>query len=133
MGDTLTFFGVIPAKRKRDGTHETCQSTVLLLNLWMIGFEMCPSFRPQLAPRLPKVFHVGYYTIALIHAALATAAGLLGLYIVLTAGTESVPPSTRLTQRKLWMRIELVLWWLALAWGLGTYYESYVAPFGEHR
>jgi hypothetical protein len=37
------------------------------------------------------VFDIGYYTIALIHAALGTAAELVGIYIVLMAGTELVP------------------------------------------
>lgn len=100
MGGAL-IFGVILAKRKRYGGHGTRQSTVLLLNLWMIGLEMWPSFRLQRAPHLSEVFHIGYYTIALIHAALGTAAELLGIYIVLMAGTELVPPSLRVTQWKL--------------------------------
>ena len=73
MGIAL-IFGVILARRKRYRAHGTCQSTALLLNLWMIGFEMWPSFRLQLAPRLPRVFHTPCYTVAAIHAALGTAA-----------------------------------------------------------
>lgn len=128
MGGAL-IVGVILARRKRYRAHGTCQSTVLLLNLWMIGFEMWPSFRLQLAPHLPKVLHTRYYTVATIHAALGTAAELLGIYIVLMAGTELIPPSLRFTQWKLWMRIEMSLWLLALTWGIGTYYEWYVVPF----
>jgi hypothetical protein len=56
MGGALVF-GVSLARRKRYRAHGTCQSTVLLLNLWMIGFEMWPSFRLQLAPLLTRVFH----------------------------------------------------------------------------
>jgi uncharacterized membrane protein YozB (DUF420 family) len=121
--------GVILARRKRYRAHGACQTTVLLLNLWMIGFEMWPSFRLQIAPRLPRVFHTSYYAIVTIHAALGTAAELLGIYIVLVAATKLVPPSLRFTQWKRWMRIELALWGLALMCGMGTYYEWYVAPF----
>jgi uncharacterized membrane protein YozB (DUF420 family) len=128
MGGAL-IVGVILAKRKRYGAHGTCQSTVLLLNLWMIGFEMWPSFRLQLAPHLARVFRTRYYTVATIHAALGTAAELLGIYILLVVGTELIPRSLRFTRWKLWMRIELAMWLLALTWGIGTYYEWYVLPF----
>jgi hypothetical protein len=46
MGEAL-IAGVILAKKKRYRAHGACQTTVLLLNLWMIGFEMWPSFRLQ--------------------------------------------------------------------------------------
>ena len=128
MGGAL-IVGVILAKQKRYRAHGVCQTTVLLLNLWMIGFEMWPSFRLQIAPHVPKVLRNTYYTIATIHAALGAAAELLGIYIVLVAGTKLVPPSLRFTQWKRWMRIELALWFLALTWGIGTYYEWYVVPF----
>jgi uncharacterized membrane protein YozB (DUF420 family) len=128
MGGALVA-GVILARRKRYRAHGACQTTVLLLNLWMIGFEMWPSFRLQIVPHLPKVFHTGYYTIAAVHAVLGTATELLGIYIVLVAATKLVPPSLRLTQWKRWMQIELALWMLALMCGIGTYYEWYVAPF----
>jgi uncharacterized membrane protein YozB (DUF420 family) len=128
MGAALVV-GVILARRKRYKAHGACQTTVLLLNLWMIGFEMWPSFRLQVMPHVSKVLHIGYYTIAAVHAALGTAAELLGIYIVLVAGTELVPPSLRFTHWKCWMRIELALWLLALTCGIGTYYEWYVAPF----
>ena len=121
--------GVILAKRKRYRAHGACQTTVLLLNLWMIGFEMWPSFQLQVIPHVPKVLHTAYYTIAAVHAALGAAAELLGIYIVLVAATKLVPPSLRFTHWKRWMRIELAVWLLALALGIGTYYEWYVAPF----
>jgi uncharacterized membrane protein YozB (DUF420 family) len=128
MGGALVV-GVILARRKRYRAHGACQTTVLLFNLWMIGFEMWPSFRLQVMPHLPKVLHTGYYTIAAVHAALGTAAEVLGIYIVLVAATKLVPPSLRFTQWKRWMQIELALWLLALMCGIGTYYEWYVARF----
>jgi uncharacterized membrane protein YozB (DUF420 family) len=128
MGGAL-IAGVILAKKKRYKAHGACQTTVLLLNLWMIGFEMWPSFRLQVMPHVPKVFDTAYYTIAAVHAVLGTTAELLGIYIVLVAATELIPPSLRFTHWKRWMRIELALWLPALALGIGTYYEWYVAPF----
>ena len=128
MGGALVA-GVILARKKRYRAHGACQTTVLLLNLWMIGREMWPSFRLQIAPHLARVFRTAYYTIAAVHAALGTAAELLGIYIVLVAATKLVPPSLRFTQWKRWMRIEFALWLLALVCGIGTYYEWYVAPF----
>jgi uncharacterized membrane protein YozB (DUF420 family) len=128
MGAALVV-GVILARRKRYTAHGACQTTVLLLNLWMIGFEMWPSFRLQVMPHVPKVLHTAYYTIAAVHAALGTAAELLGIYIVLVAATKVVPPSLRFTEWKRWMQIELALWLIALMCGIGTYYEWYVAPF----
>jgi uncharacterized membrane protein YozB (DUF420 family) len=128
MGGALVA-GVIVAKKKRYRAHGACQTTVLLLNLWMIGFEMWPSFRLQVMPHVPKVLHTAYYTIAAVHAALGTAAEVVGIYIVLVAATKLLPPSLRFTQWKRCMRIELALWLLALMCGIGTYYEWYVAPF----
>ena len=66
MGGALVG-GVILARRKRYRAHGACQTTVLLLNVWMIGFEMWPSFRLQVMPHVPKVLHTAYYTIAAVH------------------------------------------------------------------
>ena len=128
MGVAL-IVGVILAKQKRYRAHGVCQTTVLLLNVWMIALTMWPSFREQVVPRIPRALQRGYYAIATVHMLLGLSAELLGLYIVLVAGTKLVPPSLRFTNWKRWMRIELALRLLALAWGLGTYYEWYVAPF----
>ena len=128
MGGAL-IVGVILAKQKRYKAHGACQMTVLLLNVWMIALTMWPSFREQVIPHISKTLKRGYYAIATVHMLLGTSAELLGLYIVLVAGTELIPPSLRFRHWKRWMRIELALWFLALTWGLGTYYEWYVAPF----
>src|SRR5579864_6018112 len=111
MGGAL-IVGVILAKQKRYRAHGACQTTVLLLNVWMIALTMWPSFREQVVPRIPKALERSYYAIATIHVLLGTSAELLGIYIVLVAGSKLVPPSLRFTNWKRWMRIELVLWWL---------------------
>jgi uncharacterized membrane protein YozB (DUF420 family) len=121
--------GYLLAKRKRFAAHGVCQTTVLLLNLGMIGLVMWPSFEQQVKPALPKGLHKWYYAAATIHALLGAAAELLGLYIVIVAGTRVVPQSMRFRNWKRWMRTELVLWSIVLLTGVGTYYSWYVAPF----
>ena len=121
--------GVLLAKQKRYTAHGICQTTVLLLNLLMIGLVMWPSLQQQVKPALSKVLHKWYYEAATIHALLGIAAELLGLYIVIVAGTNLVPQRLRFKRWKLWMRTELVLWAIVLVSGVGTYCAWYVAPF----
>ena len=121
--------GVLLAKQKRYTAHGICQTAVLLLNLLMIGLVMWPSFQQQVKPALSKVLHKWYYEAATIHALLGIAAELLGLYIVIVAGTNLLPRRLRFKRWKLWMRTELVLWAIVLVSGVGTYCAWYVAPF----
>ncbi len=121
--------GTILAKHKRYRAHGICQTTVLLLNLLMIGAVMWPAFQQQVKPAFPKVFHKWYYAAATIHAVLGITAELLGLYIVVVAGTKLLPQRLRFKQWKRWMRTELVLWAIVLLTGVGTYCAWYVAPF----
>jgi len=121
--------GVILARRKRYRAHGICQTTVLFLNLLMIGLVMWPSFRRQVNPRLPKLLHKAYYAAPMIHAALGITAELLGLYIVLLAGTDVLPAWLRFRNWKLWMRTELALWFVVVISGLWTYYAWYIGPF----
>jgi uncharacterized membrane protein YozB (DUF420 family) len=121
--------GAVLAKQKGYTAHGICQTTVLLLNLVMIGSVMWPSFEQQVKPALTKVLHKRYYAVATIHAALGITAELLGLYIVLVAGTNVLPQWLRFNHWKWWMLTELVLWAIALVSGVGTYCAWYVAPF----
>ena len=121
--------GAVLAKRKRYTAHGICQTTVLLLNLVMIGLVMWPSFQQQVKPALFKVFHKWYYAAATIHALLGVTAELLGLYIVIVAGTNILPQRLRFKNWKRWMRTELMLWSIVVLSGVGTYYAWYIAPF----
>ena len=121
--------GTLLAKCKRYRAHGICQTTVLLLNLLPIGLVMWPSFQQQVKPALSKSFHRWYYEVAMIHAALGIAAELLGLYIVVVAGTNVPPQWLRFKNWKSWMRAELVLWMIVLLSGVGTYCAWYIAPF----
>jgi uncharacterized membrane protein YozB (DUF420 family) len=121
--------GAVLAKRKRYTAHGICQTMVLLLNLLMIELVMWPSFQQQVRPALPKIFHKWYYAAATIHALLGAAAELLGLYIVIVAGTSALPEWLRFKDWKRWMRAELILWSIVVLTGVGTYCAWYIAPF----
>jgi uncharacterized membrane protein YozB (DUF420 family) len=123
--------GVALARRKRHRAHGICQTTVLLLNLLMIGLVMWPSFERQVNPRLPKLLHKAYFAAPMIHGALGVTAELLGLYVVLVAGTNVLPAWLRFTNWKRWMRTEFALWFVVVISGLWAYYAWYIAPFWQ--
>jgi uncharacterized membrane protein YozB (DUF420 family) len=120
--------GAFLARTKRYAAHGVCQAVVLILNLPMIAFVMWPSFDARVLPRFSRHFGKRYYAIAMTHGALGALAEVLGLYILLVAGTNILPRSWRFQRWRLWMRIELALWWVVLLVGIGTYYTWYLAP-----
>jgi uncharacterized membrane protein YozB (DUF420 family) len=128
MGVSL-IAGTLLARRKRYRAHGICQTTVLLLNLLMIGLVMGPSFQRQVKPVLSKVTHKWYCEVAAMHGALGIVAELLGLYILIVAGTDALPQWLRATYWKWWMPTELLPWAIVLLGGVWTYCAWYVAPF----
>lgn len=126
MGVAL-LVGALFAKRKRYRAHAICQTTVLLLNLVMIAAVVWPAMRQQVLPAFPSVLGKWHFAMPSIHALLGAMAEVLGLYIVVVARTKVVPLRLRFTNWKTWMRTGLVLWWMALLSGLGTYYVWYIA------
>lgn len=113
--------GMMLARRRHYRAHKYCQSTVLLLNLPLIAFIMVPSFRDYVQPQLPGSLGDRFYAVATVHAVIGTIAQLLGLYILLVAGTKLIPPRLRFRRYKLWVRTELVLWWIVVLVGVGVY------------
>ncbi len=125
MGLAL-LIGAVMARRQRYRAHAWCQSTVVFLNLAVVALLMVPSFRTQVSPRIPARLGKAYYGLATAHGALGGIAELAGLYILLAAGTNVLPPRWRITRYKPWMRGVLALWWLVLALGAATYARWYV-------
>jgi uncharacterized membrane protein YozB (DUF420 family) len=125
MGVVL-IFGAFLARAKRFMAHGICQTVVLVLNLVIICFWMWPSFHLHVLPRLPKRLGKRFYAVATIHGVLGILAEILGLYIVLVGGTKILPETWRFKRFKLWMRIELALWWIVLMMGGVTYFVWYV-------
>jgi uncharacterized membrane protein YozB (DUF420 family) len=120
--------GAFLAREKRYAAHGVCQTIVLILNLPMIALVMWPSLDARVLPRLSGHFARPHYALAMAHGALGALAEVLGLYILLVAGTNIVPRAWSFRRWKLWMRIELALWWVVLLLGIGTYYIWYAAP-----
>ena len=71
---------------------------------------------------LPRALGKPYYFVATLHAALGTVAQLLGMYVILAAGTNWLPHNLRLQNYKRWMRMTLALWWSVILLGVATYY-----------
>ncbi|HUK91010.1 MAG TPA: DUF420 domain-containing protein [Blastocatellia bacterium] len=124
----MLLVGAILARRKSFRAHKYCQSSVMLLNLVMIGLIMFPSFNQQVEPHISEAAHDRYHGVALGHALLGGLAELLGLYIVLVAATKILPQKLRFNRYRPWMRTELTLWWVVVLIGLGTYWVWYLAP-----
>jgi uncharacterized membrane protein YozB (DUF420 family) len=128
MGATL-IAGARLARKGRYKAHAVCQTSVLVLNLGMIGLVMWPSFLEQVKPVPVRALHKWYYQAAIIHGVLGTVAEVVGIYIVAVAGTKIIPKRLRFENWKWWMRTELVLWIVVLLSGFGTYCAWYLAPF----
>jgi uncharacterized membrane protein YozB (DUF420 family) len=113
--------GAFLARAKRYAAHGACMTAVLLLNLVPIAVVMWPSFAQLVLPRLAAHLHKRYYAVAAVHGVLGSAAELLGLYVLVVAGTNLLPEAWRFKRWKLWMRLELALWMVVLLSGIGTY------------
>ena len=125
MGTAL-LGGMLLARRRHYRAHQYCQSTVLLLNLPLIAFIMVPSFHDQVQPQLPGSLGDRFYAVATLHAVIGVLAQVLGLYIILVAGTNLIPRRLRFRRYKTWMRTELVLWWIVVLAGVGVYAVWYM-------
>lgn len=121
MGVTL-LLGMLLARSKRFRAHGICQTLVVILNLAPIISFMLPAFRGSVVSGLPSHLGDRFYAVTTAHAILGGSAEILGLYIVLAAGTKLLPDALRFDNYKRWMRIELVLWWIVIAFGVGAYW-----------
>ena len=89
---------------------------------------MTPSFHRAVIPGIPRHLDKAYYWMAAVHGGLGMVAELLGIYILIAAGTRLLPEFLRLNRYKPWMRTALVLWWLVLLLGVATYVRWYLIP-----
>ncbi len=121
MGFALVL-GMILARRGLFRAHALCQTSVVLLNLLLIASIMLPPFASDIVPGLPRRLDQAYYLLPTLHALLGTIAQLLGLYIVIRAGTNWLPEKLRFQNYKAWMRTTLVLWWSVIVLGIATYW-----------
>jgi plastocyanin len=125
MAAALTV-GMFLARKRLFRAHAATQSTVLLLNLIAIAMVMWPSFRLVIIRHPTHAMRDAYHAFAFFHGILGTLVELLGLYVLLVAGTNMIPERFRFKNYKLWMRTTLALWWVIVFLGVGTYCAWYV-------
>src|SRR5262249_55644777 len=92
-----------------------------------IAMMMVPSIR-RAFPAGGAGVRSSYYLLAALHGMLGVMAELLGLYVMMVAGSNILPEKLRFTRYKAWMRAALGLWWLTLLLGVATYARWYVVP-----
>ena len=130
MGVAL-LVGAALARRGRYRAHAWCQSAVMLLNLVPITVTMVPSIRRTFPAGDAAGLRNSYYWLAALHGTLGICAELLGLYVMVVAGSDILPEKLRFTGYKPWMRAALMIWWLTLLIGAIMYARWYVTPLLE--
>ena len=117
----LLVVGFVLARRARYGLHGLCQASALVVTLAMTALWMLPAYHANYGA---GIFRLGNRVTAAVaaHVVTGSLALLVGVYVVLVAGTPLVPKGLRFTSYKAWMRALIVIWWLALLLGVLTYW-----------
>lgn len=110
--------------------HKYVQTSIILGNLPFVLIWMVPRYWSFILPSLGSELLEPFYLIPTIMLVAGAAAEVLGVYIILVAGTEILPERWRFRRYKLWMRTELALWWAVVVFGLSTYLVWYVTAPG---
>jgi uncharacterized membrane protein YozB (DUF420 family) len=117
----LLLAGLLLARRSRYAMHGACQSLALVATLVMTAIWMRPAYHNNYGS---TIFKLGnrVNVAAAAHVVVGSLALLLGIYVVLVAGTPLVPQALRFSNYKAWMRTLISVWWLALLLGVLTYW-----------
>jgi uncharacterized membrane protein YozB (DUF420 family) len=117
----LLLAGLLLARRSRYAMHGACQSLALAATLVMTTIWMLPAYHNNYGP---AIFKLGnrVNVAAAAHVLVGSLALLIGIYVVLVAGTPLVPTALRFSNYKVWMRTLISVWWLALLLGVLTYW-----------
>jgi uncharacterized membrane protein YozB (DUF420 family) len=117
----LLLAGLLLARRSRYAMHGACQSLALVATLVMTAIWMLPAYHNNYGS---TIFKLGnrVNVAAAAHVVVGSLALLLGIYVVLVAGTPLVPKALRFSNYKVWMRTLISVWWLALLLGVLTYW-----------
>jgi uncharacterized membrane protein YozB (DUF420 family) len=106
--------------------HAYLQSTIILVNIPIVIYGMVPAYLQYVLPYLGGQIGEPYVWVPTVMLVAGVAAEVLGIYIILVAGTSWIPARFRFRRYKLVMRTELVLWWAVVVTGLTTYWLFYV-------
>ena len=117
----LLFVGFLLVRRSKYALHGACQSSALVGVIVMTAIWMLPAYHNNYGP---VIFKLGNRVnmAAAAHVVAGSVALLLGIYVVLVAGTPLVPKTLRFSNYKAWMRTLITVWWLALLLGVLTYW-----------
>lgn len=118
--------GMFLVRRGHVRAHMYIQGSMILVNIPVVLAWMVPEYLLYVLPGVPgDLGQTSYWapTLMLVGGAVAE---VLGIYILLVAGSSLLPERWRFRKYKMWMRTELLLWWLVLLTGIGTYYVWYV-------
>jgi plastocyanin/uncharacterized membrane protein YozB (DUF420 family) len=120
--------GAYFAVRQDFDTHQKVQSTVVVVNLFLIAFIMATSYTREVVPGLPDNLARLRAQVSTVHAVLGALAWLTGLYLVLRMARRTrrfIPERLRVKKLKPVMRGVLALWWAVALLGIGTYFAWY--------
>ena len=106
--------------------HRYLQCTVVLANVPIVLYAMVPPYLKYVAPAMPSMWGEPNNLVPTIMLVAGALAELLGVYIILVAGTNWIPARFQFRRYKLWMRAELALWWGVVIAGLTTYWLFFV-------
>jgi uncharacterized membrane protein YozB (DUF420 family) len=122
----LLLVGWLLVRRGHIRIHRILQSSVVLVNIPIVLYAMVPPYLKYVAPSVPAHLSHPNVLVPTLMLVAGSAAELLGIYIILVAGTSWIPARFRFRRYKLWMRTELALWWAVVLAGLTTYYLFFV-------
>lgn len=120
--------GMFVVRRGHVRLHRYLQSSVVLLNIPIVAVWMVPRYVSYVLPDIPSELAGAFYLLPTLGLVVGAVAEALGVYIILVAATTWVPERFRFRRYKVWMRTELVLWWLVVVIGLGIYASWYLFP-----
>lgn len=118
--------GMLVVRRGHVRLHAYLQSSMVLVNIPIVLVWMVPHYWTGVLPSLPGELAGPFYLFPTVMLVAGATAEVLGIYILLVAGTNWLPERFRFRRYKLWMRTELILWWTVVLAGISTYYVWYL-------
>jgi uncharacterized membrane protein YozB (DUF420 family) len=122
----MLIVGMFVVRRGHIRAHMYIQSSMVLVNIPIVLTWMVPEYTQYVLPGIPHDIGQQFYWVPTLMLVAGIAAEALGVFILLVAGTKWIPERLRFRRYKLWMRSELLLWWLVVLLGISTYYVWYV-------
>ncbi|MDD5370902.1 MAG: cupredoxin domain-containing protein [Anaerolineaceae bacterium] len=120
------WIGFLFARRKQFKHHQAIQTTMVVVNSFLILFVMVTSLYNYVIAGGTTTGVVA--TLMMAHGVVGLVAELTGIYLILRMSTHLLPERLRVRNFKMVMRVLLGLWTLIVVGGVGIYYYRYLAP-----